>query len=403
MIQAGFAKVALGEWVGYRLPGHSAREAPARFSFDRQYVRTVTIRSGTRNLIVVLADVIAVDESLASSVSESVSARTGVDKDEVVLCATHTHTGPPVFELGNAVPEPDARAELVACSGEAAEQAMRNLQLIDDLQLVQGHNPFAVNRRLSVRGSVMMAPNPDLPIDKTMKMVVLKSRDSVVGRLLCLPMHPTVLSPTISGLSGDIAGAIASTLERYDGSEHPSLIFQGASGDIRPLVTDNEGKFTGGDWELVRQMGNELVNSLLYDSVTDKISPGTLLTGSVPLNLDSVEHDHRKTAERLQREIRGLSIGPNLSFVFLPGEPFSGLASSIEACSPFTHTIVLGHTGPTVGYVPTPDEFDRGGYEVNEAFSFYGYSSPLARDSGDRMVQGACNLLEAFHGSLNET
>jgi hypothetical protein len=54
----------------------------------------------------------------------------------------------------------------------------------------------------------------------------------------------------------------------------------------------------------------------------------------------------------------------SLAIIFLPGEPFVETALEIERCSPFAHTIVVGYSENTIGYIPTQQAYREGGYEV---------------------------------------
>jgi neutral ceramidase len=55
---------------------------------------------------------------------------------------------------------------------------------------------------------------------------------------------------------------------------------------------------------------------------------------------------------------------------------------------------VLGYTNNDIGYIPTCQAYAQGGYEINDAFKFYGYSTVLAPEAGDLVRQSAARLLE---------
>lgn len=63
-------------------------------------------------------------------------------------------------------------------------------------------------------------------------------------------------------------------------------------------------------------------------------------------------------------EVHGLRIGP-LAFIGVPLEPFIELGRSIAAASPFAQTFVSGYTNGYRNYLPTIEEWPRGGYEVD--------------------------------------
>lgn len=63
-------------------------------------------------------------------------------------------------------------------------------------------------------------------------------------------------------------------------------------------------------------------------------------------------------------EVHLLQIGP-VVLAGTEGEPFSGIGLAIKQQSPYEFTWFGGYTGGWAGYIPTPEEFPRGGYEVD--------------------------------------
>lgn len=69
--------------------------------------------------------------------------------------------------------------------------------------------------------------------------------------------------------------------------------------------------------------------------------------------------------EKPEYEVRVhlLQIGP-VVLAGTEGEPFSGIGLAIKEQSPFPFTWFGGYTGGWAGYIPTPDEYPRAGYEI---------------------------------------
>lgn len=63
-------------------------------------------------------------------------------------------------------------------------------------------------------------------------------------------------------------------------------------------------------------------------------------------------------------EIQALRIGGTV-LVMIPGEPLIEMALKIKARSKFKNTVVAGYVNDSsIGYIPTPQAFIEGGYEV---------------------------------------
>ena len=89
-------------------------------------------------------------------------------------------------------------------------------------------------------------------------------------------------------------------------------------------------------------------------------------------------------------ELHAVRIGP-LVILGCEGEPFSGIAKEIRGGSPFEHTWFGGYNGGWFGYIPTPAEYERGGYEVD--------TSPYTPEAAEQLVSGAIKFLNEFKKS----
>jgi neutral ceramidase len=83
-------------------------------------------------------------------------------------------------------------------------------------------------------------------------------------------------------------------------------------------------------------------------------------------------------------ELHLLQIGPAI-LVGVEGEPFVEIGREIKARSPFRWTWFGGYTGGWAGYVPTPEAYSVGGYEVE--------TSPFAPEAAQALVEGAVKAL----------
>ena len=107
----------------------------------------------------------------------------------------------------------------------------------------------------------------------------------------------------------------------------------------------------------------------------------------------------RKVEEgNYEREVKGkislLRIG-ELVFLFLPGEVFSEIGKKTreiirgKGFMPF----VIGYYDKIIGYLPTASAFEEGGYEVSDAYRWYGYPAPFLPTVEDITLQTVRDLL----------
>jgi hypothetical protein len=79
--------------------------------------------------------------------------------------------------------------------------------------------------------------------------------------------------------------------------------------------------------------------------------------------------------------------------VGLPGEFFVEFGLQIKKASPARITLVVGLANGSIGYVPTPEAFDQGGYEPTP----WRYSR-LAPEAGAVCVESARRQLKSLFG-----
>ena len=75
----------------------------------------------------------------------------------------------------------------------------------------------------------------------------------------------------------------------------------------------------------------------------------------------------------------------------IPGELFVEYGLEIKEKSPFAHTLIIGYANDYVGYIPTLEAFQEGGYEVRT-----GLASKLDPKTGEIITGKALEILNKF-------
>jgi hypothetical protein len=100
---------------------------------------------------------------------------------------------------------------------------------------------------------------------------------------------------------------------------------------------------------------------------------------------------------RLQFPVQALRIGP-VAIVSMAGEVFVRIGQEIVRRSPFPHTVALGYSNGLLGYVPTADAYPLGGYEVDDAYRYFG-TLMIAPESEALIYQCVDRLLASLGSS----
>ena len=95
-------------------------------------------------------------------------------------------------------------------------------------------------------------------------------------------------------------------------------------------------------------------------------------------------------------EVQAVRLG-DVTLVGLPGESFVEIGA--ELVRTFGAGVVpLGYTNCNVGYIPWPDAYSQGGYEVAVAYRYYGYPAAFAPEASGNVVAAACEAVRAVGG-----
>jgi hypothetical protein len=92
--------------------------------------------------------------------------------------------------------------------------------------------------------------------------------------------------------------------------------------------------------------------------------------------------------------VQAIRLG-DLALVSAPGELFVELGLAVKQGAGTSNVFIAGFGNDNIGYIPTRRAYPLGGYEVSEAYKYYGYPAALAPEAGEQYVQTAIELCHA--------
>ena len=336
---------------------------------DDLYGRALVLENGVARLCILTADLLGVPVSLSDRLRDAVASVIGTDKKSVLFNCSHTHGGPHTGV--STVGEPDTHylyfltQKLIG----AALQASRNL-VPAHLTYGETSAQIGVNRRLTLPdGKTILAPNYRGAVLPTVQNLIVNRADGkTMAMLFSHACHPTTIGAGNREITGDWPGAAVSHLKRRfqkEGAESGVLedaipfFLQGCSGDIDPARR--------GDWEAMRENGEQIAEAAHAArwNAHGRLDE-TLFANEAKLALPVIEGDRSDTPFELQR----LDLG-GVSLIGFPAEIFAQTALDLRELSPAS-AFYLGNTNGCLGYLGSAEEFQRGGYEIEEAHKYYG-------------------------------
>lgn len=415
-------------------------EVPSEGIHDPLRTKAIVLEQGDEKFAMAFSDVVSMVPEVSQEVRSRFSQIGGLPVSNVMVAASHSHTGP---LFGNVVRDfyhrraiaehgEDSREQvdyskfLVTKVVEALEEANNSLRPAG-LSFVSAHRGgISFNRRYHMRdGTVRFNPgqlNPDIlrpagPIDPEISSLILSDadRNQILGGLTVFACHTDTLGGTL--YSADYPFFIQEQLREEFGADFVSAFALGTAGDINHIDTTKEGPRKG--LEVTERIGNTIgqVIARRYGSGAFINEPSlAVVTRTLDIPLQSPTEAQLKKARRnlplldqkdvnfmdvvdavktLTIEGRGgswladlqvLRIDSKTALVGLPGEIFADLGLDIKEKSPFENTIVASLANDGLSYIPTQQAFAEGSYEVT--------NSCVIPGSGERLADAAAELLE---------
>lgn len=407
-LQMGVARATITPPVGIPLVGFAGR-GPSIGLQDDLYATALVAASGDRRAALIACDLIGLDAERVAEVRAEVARRTEIPAENVMICCTHTHYGPSVGMPHHGQPSPDVEAYirlLPHLLAGAVQEATTRLQEAH-IGVGRGTCDIGINRRERLPdGTIKLGKNPEGPADREVGVVRLESAEGrPLATLVNFACHPVCQSSAMRLISADYPGQTRKVVEEFTGA--PCLFLQGAGGNINPrrMEADYEsarqqGTILGCDavrtWERIAtepasgvatasetlalpamtfsseeqgQAQVEALERLLAEQQARNAPPGSIYWTERRLERARKQLHSLRTGEPLPPipgEVQALRLGP-VVLTGAPGEIFTEIGMAVKAQSPWPDTFFLGYTNGSVGYVPVPEAYPEGGYEVSHA------------------------------------
>jgi hypothetical protein len=352
---------------------------------------------------------------------------TGIPADDLLICASHTHSGPSgvlnsLLPAGSGSLDPTLRARFVETIAQTVVAARSRVE------------PVRLDRSETTVDNVWSNRNdPDAATDRRVRSLQLHRRD---GSLLCLvmliPCHPTILGAWNTDVSADLHGgvrrAVRSRLAERD-RDATILTVNGAAGDISTRFARRESSLAEVD-RLGALIGEQVAGSLAKSvPVTAGIrsaevvvelpmrswdasvalaeleaaraalealrgNPGTstaILRQAHTRVQGAVILHEREEPRPVTLNLRTWRLGNELDVLPVPGELFSSIGQQIEASDPEAATWIIGYANGYAGYIPDQAAYDQRTYEALAspydpsvaAIFLHAANQLLARAAGD--------------------
>ncbi len=415
---AGAGTANITPEIGIPMGGYGARQGTSTGIHDRLFARTVAFADGATTLVISVCDLVGVGAQVVDRVRQLAAAELALPPANVLVAATHTHSGPLAVNPAEPTPFTETLARGILRSIKDAVAALQPVSLRVGTVTV---DTISQNRR-----------DPAGPIETvaTVLAATPESGGRPVVTLVNYACHSTVLEYDNMQYSPDFPGAMVRFCEREIGGT--AVYLQGAAGDINPVWMRHDfaevervgGILGAAATRLIHELeplgnGQWCIN-LSWSEDIEKPAAGTLLT-SAPLaatqlilelprrpkrsqadleaEIDQLEGQRSAAADLTARheltarinqlrtewavasrpangppraavalaEVQAMRLSEDCALVSLPGEFFVETGNAIRAASGIPNLLIAGYANAMLGYVPPESAFALAGYEVGRA------------------------------------
>jgi hypothetical protein len=440
-LEIGAAEVDITAPIGFRMAGYFDERISTGIH-DPLHAKAIVLQQDQTQIALVFCDLIGLSLNVTKSARAQASRETGIPVTNIVISATHTHTGPLFDDVRLYYLHQAAMARDGVDAHETIDYpAFLTAQLVKVIIAAQaaerrswleagiGHQEeMTFNRRYWMKnGKVVFNPgqlNPNVvrpagPSDSDVD--VLLAYDALNQRpfagITLFAMH----SDTTGGTeySADFEYSVEQTLQQAYGPNFISAFGLGACGDLNNINVNKKERTSG--FDVAARLGHTLgatvlkteqhrddisqpslaVRSITFRAPLQDVSPTELAEARAMTNQlgdPKINFYKRVSAVRTldlaQRghtwpmEVQTVRLDSQTAIVCLPGEIFASLGLAIKHASPFRRTMVLTISNDRPSYVPSREAFAEGSYEVS--------NSRVKPGVGEKLVSTALLELNAL-------
>lgn len=425
-MRVGIAQLDFTPAAGLPLMGNFRSDYAARDVHDPLMAKAMVFEdAGGAKAAMLALDVCMLDRDNVALIGGAIERETGIPRENVLVHATHTHSAPAPCDryLAGVDFEPH-RPAVEAFLTKAAGAVVAADERLAPASLSVGHaseEGISFNRRLRRRdGSTQMnwealAPgfDPDQiegpwgPIDPEVVCLVVEREGRPAAAVVNFGLHPAILAGDNWLYSADFPGYLAEAMRQAMGGDFVCLFFNGCCGNVNHV--DYRDLHQGRGFAMAQHVGSVLAaaaHRAIGARAPTSADGVAVARDDVVLERIKIPADEQARCRQVLEEARdrppqgqvdglpeaffaevrlamaavqdtpdrtqvaALRVG-DVALVGLPGENFCESGLAIKRRSPAKHTLVAGLCGDAIGYLPTRESFDQGGYETTTGSTLY--------------------------------
>lgn len=400
------------------LSGYIDRTDGNAGTHDELYTRCLVLFDEKIMLVIISNDLLEVDREITENVRKGINKEVGIPHENIMVCSTHTHSGPAVTKWDFSIGDYIERNEIKKLRHEITNAIIENaIQCMSELKpAVIGYIKTECSEVTGNRVEEKGISDPSIGT-----IIIKDMNEQVISLIVNYACHPTILGADNLLVSGDFSGVLMKKLDKYL-INSTNLFINGACGNQSTRFNRRGQSFE--EVERIAQLLYEkVINSLstaeFFDSyphlqtkleeiifpvkkllareklvenyknaeknkneiMDSNMSIGEKRLAITKLQGAKISLDLFKTLEGkkdIRSEIQIFRIG-DMEIVGIPVELFVEYGIEIKNKSCSSNVILACYANEVLGYLCTEDAVSRGGYEA--------YASPFSPEAGRELVR----------------
>lgn len=422
--KAGTAAVKITPDPAIWMTGYGGRDHVAEGVLHDLWAKALVLEDGQGERVVLITlDLCGIGRESANAICNGLKASHGLERRQIAINCSHTHTGPSIrgylpalfaFDADQARAIADYTMRMEGLVREAVGKAIAGLAPAEVL-FGQGQTTFAVNRRANKEDQVPKLREEGLlkgPVDHAVPVLAVKGGDGKFRAIVCgYACHATVLA--FYQYSGDYPGFTQMALEKaYPGAQ--AMFVAGCGADQNPLP-----RRTVELAERYGQMLAEATQQVLMTGLAPVADRAASQFTEIPLTFDKVPMRAELLAEGMSTDkytaqraklllgqldtagslspsypypIQVWQLGDSVAWTFLGGEVVVDFALRLKTDLKSERLWVSGYSNDVMAYIPSKRVLKEGGYEGGGSMTIYGLQSKWAESVEEDIVGAVLRL-----------
>lgn len=391
----GAAEVNITPPLGLSIPGKTIDRLSEGIR-DELYAKAAVISCVDDHAVFLAVDAIALTAGQIGAIRKRIFEFTDIPEKNIMISATHTHTGGPVVDIYRSVKDDGYIDHMIKKSADAVILAYKNRKHAGIRSGKGAEYDISFNRRWRYETGVFDYTNldtrglidPDVPVIRI---------DDINGKCMALIVSFACHTDTVNlkQYCADYPGEISRTLKKIYGNDCVVLFMLGACGDLNHRSHNRQLDFSKGipdEKDIYMKIGrilsgeiiricekSEIIKDYSIKTATEFVdiklrtpSDDDVDRAEKTIHSSAAESSEYMFANEIVRsvvpetrkiELQVLCVA-DTAISAIPGEVFTEYGIKIKMQSPFKHNIINTLANGAHGYIITKKAFLQSGYEA---------------------------------------